>query len=69
MDSYLRPLRVHNYIRNIDFIKKYNLSTQKEDKDFVEGERSIESEAMNFYKKAEKMNTDELRAKIILDQE
>lgn len=43
--------------------------SNKEDRDSSLGEKSVESEALNLFIKALKMNSDELRAKIILDQE
>jgi hypothetical protein len=33
VDKYARPLRCNKYIRDIGFIKKYNLSMDKKDKD------------------------------------
>lgn len=69
VDSYYRPLRAHRYIRDPEFVKKYNLNLSKEDKDEFDPQNSIESQALNHYKRAEQMNRDELRAKIILDQE
>ena len=69
VDTYFRPLRVNRYIRDPQFIKKYNLNSQKDDKDVLEGEKSIESEALSYLRKAERMNAEELRAKIILDQQ
>ena len=43
VDSFLRPLRVNPYIRDRSFIMKYNLDTDKNDKDEGLGEQSIEA--------------------------
>lgn len=66
VDHYLRPLRLHSYVRDQQFIDKYNLDKQKSNPDDYEGIRSIESEVLNIFKKAEGMNADELRAKIVV---
>ena len=41
----------------------------KKEKDKDLGEASIEAECLKIYKRGELLNKDELRAKIILDQE
>lgn len=66
VDHYLRPLRLHSYIRDPEFLKKYQLNKKSnQDEDDL---KSIESEAINIFKKAEAMNEDELRSKVIIDQ-
>ena len=52
VDDYYRPLRINKYIRDPSFYKKYNLGSSSEDKDENIGEKSIESESINIYKKA-----------------
>lgn len=69
VDKYQRPLRLNCYLRDQTFISKYSLRTNKIDKEGQSEEKSIQSEALNLFKKTEKMNPDQLRVKIILDQE
>jgi hypothetical protein len=60
---------MHSYIRDLEFREKYGIKSggkiSSEDEDSL---KSIESEAANIFKKAELMNEDELRTKIITDQ-
>ena len=69
VDRFNRPLRINSYIRDPAYIRKYNLQVVKGDRDESSGEISVESESIPLYNKAQKMYEDELRAKIILDQE
>lgn len=69
IDMYNRPLRLHKYIRDRSFYEKYRLASSKGERDVHTHTKSVESELSNFYNKAIKLNRDELRVKIILDQE
>ena len=69
VDKYNRPLRTNRYLTDQGFIRKYNLNNNKKDKDESTGDNSAESAALTYYGKAQKMNEEELRAKVILDQE
>ena len=69
VDEFNRPLRTNKYIRDPSFIRKYGLETNKNDRDEGHGDNSAQSQAITYYLKAQEMNEQELRAKIILDQE
>ena len=69
VDRYYRPLRLNQYVRDKRFIEKYDLITNKSNKDQTDPLKSVESTLPNYYKSATSLNSDELRVKIILQQE
>lgn len=59
VDHYLRPLRLHKYIRDIEFREKYNIrGPEKMSSEDADGLKSVESEAITLYQKATIMNED-----------
>ena len=69
VDAYNRPLRLNSYIRDRPFYEKYQLGVNKGEKDNFRTMQSVESDLSGFFVKATKLNRDELRVKVILDQE
>lgn len=69
VDVYNRPLRLNHYIRDKPFYEKYQLGVNKGEKDHFRTMQSVESDIGGLFVKATKLNRDELRVKIILDQE
>jgi hypothetical protein len=68
VDDYLRPLRLHKYVTDQEFMDKYNIKPNKGGESKKEELQSIESDALNIYKKVQEMNQDELRTLVITDQ-
>lgn len=68
VDEYMRPLRLHKYVTDQEFLDKYHIKPGTGDGDKKEELQSVESEALNIYKKAQEMNEDELRTLVMSDQ-
>ena len=54
----MRPLRLHKYVTGQEFLDKYHIKPGTGDGDKKEDAQSIESEALNIYKKVQQMNED-----------
>lgn len=58
VDVYNRPLRLNSYIRDRPFYEKYQLGTNKGQKDNFRTMQSVESDLSGFFVKATKLNRD-----------